>query len=337
MILFMVGDFKTDTGPGIANKIIRNGLNNKRNVIYSNSNSKLFRIIELVIKIIICDCVCFCSYSKINLIGIKIAKYLRKKTFYIMHGYCTYECEINNRKMIKEQLKEIKDFEQFIFEHSDKVFCVSKKFMEFMKNNEPKYADKFDYNYNGIDIKGIEKNVCKNNKKLNQIVSLGGGIPQKNNLAVCRAINKLNKEKNMKLKYIVVGSPGEDKEEICSYDFVTYYDRLTNKEVINILGESQIYIQNSFLETFGVSIIEALLADCNLLISNNIGVTDVLKTIRDSDLIYDITDINEISKKIEYVVECNNVQRLKEGLDTDIIDYITASETLYKKILKYCK
>ena len=250
-----------------------------------------------------------------------------------MHGYCTYECEVNDRKMSEAQLKEIKEFEQFIFEYSDKIFCVSEKFMEFMKNNEPKYADKFDYNYNGVDIKKIEKNICKNDKKPNQIVSLGGGIPQKKNLLVCRAINQLNKEKNMNLKYIVIGLPDKDKEEICSYDFVTYYDRLTNEHVINILGESQIYIQNSVLETFGLSIIEALLSDCNLLISNNIGAISVLKTIRDSDLIYDTTDINEISKKIEHLIEYNNVQRLKVGLDADIIDYTAASESLYKKIL----
>ena len=41
MNLFMVGDFQTNTGPGIANKMIRNGFKNKRNVIYSNSNSYL--------------------------------------------------------------------------------------------------------------------------------------------------------------------------------------------------------------------------------------------------------------------------------------------------------
>ncbi|MGQ7390445.1 glycosyltransferase [Streptococcus suis] len=169
-------------------------------------------------------------------------------------------------------------------------------------------------------------------KKANQIVSIGGGIPQKNNLLICRAINKLNEENKMNLKYIVIGLTGRDKDEICSYDFVTYYEKLSHEEVIEILAGSQMYIQNSVFETFGLAIIEALLSDCILLISNNIGAISVLKTIENRDLIFNINDVDEISSKIKYLLSNNNTIRLKHGLDTEKVAYTTSAELLYKKI-----
>lgn len=334
MILFMVGDFRTNTGPGIANKMIRNGLKSNKNVIYSDAKSKIFRVIELFLKILFSDCICFCSFSKINRIGFKIAKLLNKKTFYIMHGYSTYEYKVNERNVSEEKLKEIKELEEYIFKHSEKIFCVSEKFMEFMKKKQVEYVNKFDYNYNGIDINRIEEIVLlnRNEKKANQIISFGGGIPQKNNIAVCQAINKLNQEKKMNLKYIVIGLPHRDKQSICSYNFVTYYDSLPHEEVIKILGESQIYIQNSIFETFGLSVIEALLSDCDLLISNNIGAISVLRTIEDRDLIFNVNDICEIAEKIEYLLYNNNSKRLRNGMNVNKIEYTNSAELLYKKI-----
>ena len=334
MKIFFVGDYSSNTGPSMANKIIRRGLENNKNILYSDAKNKITRVLEIFIKMMITEYVCICSFSKSNIICIKIGKLFNKKVFYLMHGYSTYENKINNKVITKEKLKSINDFEKYIFKNVDRVFCVSIKFMEYMKKEEPEYADKFYYNFNGIDIEKIESNIVthSSNKKNNQIVSIGGGVHQKNNLMICKAIDKLNKEKQMNLKYIVIGQAGTDKEEICSYDFVTYYDKLTHEKVLNILSESYLYIQNSEFETFGLGIIEALISNCNLLISNNVGSMDIIETIADDDIIFNNKNSDEISEKIDKLLIKGNRSRLKNGLNIQEIHFKASAMSLVNKI-----
>lgn len=338
MRVFFIGDFDSNTGPGIANKMLIKGLKNKK-ILYSKSTTKLTRVIELLFKILISDCLCFCSYSKLNIMGIKISKLLHKKSFYIMHGYRTYEYKINNPEVTLDKLKDIDYYEKYIFKSVEKVFCVSKKFMEFMKDIEPDYAEKFEYNFNGLDLEKIQNVTVgfKVNKKKNQIVSIGGGMKRKNNLIVCKAIDKLNCEKNLQLEFVVIGLPYTDKTQIDSFNFVKYYDSLKHDKVLEILSESYMYIQNSGFETFGLAVIEALECDCNLLISNQVGAIGVIDNIESDDIIYDVNNIDEIARKIENILARGNNRKLKEGLKRHEIDYKISGELLLQKISNYMK
>lgn len=335
MKVFFVGDFVTNTGPAMVNKLLIKGLKNE-NIIYTKANNKITRVIELIYKTIFSDCVCFCSYSKLNFLGLKVAKLFNKKSFYIMHGYKTYEMQINDEFISREEIKKANDKEKYIFRNVNRIFCVSEKFMQFMKKNEPEFIGKFDYNNNPIELKKIKSKSKKYNctKNSNQIVSIGGGMKQKSNLNVCRAIEKLNDEKGLNLKFIVIGLPYTEKEKICSYNFVTYYDRLSHEEVLKILSESYLYIQNSIFETFGLAIIEALACNCNLLVSNAVGATGVLKTIENNDLIYDTSDINEISSKIQNILNKGNASRLNKGIVNDEVEYTEAARLLMNKIYR---
>lgn len=336
MKFFFVGDLKNNTGPAMANKAIRKGLLGNKSVVFSDANNKLTRALEIVVKILFSDGVCFCSFSKATIFGIRIAKLFNKKTFYLMHGYSTLENRINNENITEKQLMKINKCEKYIFRNVDHIFCVSEAFMNYMKDAEPEFKEKFDYNYNGLDLNKIKNSTVKYsaNKKQGQIVSIGGGMKQKNNLAVCAAIDKLNKEKNMGLKYIVIGLPYTDKEKICSYDFVTYYDELPHEKVLGILAESYLYVQNSSFETFGLALIEALFSNCNLLVSRRVGAIGVIKTITDTDLIFNQDNIEEISSKIEKIINIGNARRLMRGVLEDEIGLERASESLLNKILK---
>lgn len=334
MKVFFVGDFKNNTGPGIANRAIRKGLIRYNNMMYSDANSKISRVFELLVKTIKADCVCFCSPSKANIIGLRIARVFNKKSFYVMHGYLTLESKINNENIGKKEIEKINSFEKYIFKNVDRVYCVSEAFMNYMKDAEPDFKEKFDYNYNGLDLNEIKNSTEKYsaNKKQGQIVSIGGGMKRKNNLVVCEAIDTLNKEKNMNLKYIVIGLPYTDKDEICSYNFVTYYDELPHEKVLEILAESYLYVQNSTFETFGLALIEALFSNCNLLVSSRVGAIGVIKTITDADLIIDQDNVEEISSKIEKIIYSGNVKRLYDGVLEDEIGLESAAESLVNKI-----
>lgn len=335
MKLFFLGDFKSDTGPGIANKLLKKGFSNIENVKFSYSNLLIMRILEIIINTIRFDKICICSFSKINYIAIFLAKLFQKEIFYIMHGCASYENSINNIVQNKKEIKKINKLEKYIIKNSKKVFCVSKKFMEFMVDRELNYSSKFDYIYNGIDIDEIEKitSLYKEKKIKNQIVSIGGGMRQKNNLTVCKAIDILNSKYGMNLKYVIIGLPYTDKNEICKYDFVEYYDYLPHDKVLQILGQSILYIQNSIFETFGLSIVEALFSGCNLLISNNIGVIDLINNLEGNDVIYNTMDVDEIVCKIRYILNNNNSIRISRNIKRDEISPNKTSKMLYQKII----
>lgn len=320
----------------MANKAIRKGLLENDNIFYTDASNKVTRTLEILAKSFLSDGICFCSFSKINRFGIRVAKLFNKKTFYLMHGYATIESRINNENITEDEIMKINEYEKYIFRNVDRIFCVSEAFMNYMKDAEPEFKEKFDYNYNGLDLDKIKNSTEKYcaNKKLGQIVSIGGGMKLKNNLAVCKAIDKLNKEKNMKLKYIVIGLPYTDKEEICGYDFVDYYEELPHKKVLEILSESHLYVQNSYFETFGLAVIEALYSNCDLLVSSKVGATGVIKNITDSDLIFDQDNIEEISSKIEKIINSGNAKRLQNCVLEDEIGLKRAAESLVNKIKK---
>jgi len=332
MKIFLIGDFFSNTGPSIANQILLKGLKeNDENILISSAKTKLGRVLEVVYKIFITDVVIFCSFSRIILLGIKIAKIFRKKTFYLMHGYATYESIINKSNTSIKIQQKVNLIERYIFSNVNKVFCVSKKFMYFMREVEPDYKDKFDYIFIGLDVAEIIENAnkYKTNKRSNLIISLGGGMRQKNNLIVCKAIDKLIKEKNIDLKYIIIGLPYTDKEEICSYNFVTYYDSLPHNEVIKLLSECYLYIQNSSFETFGMTIIEAIITNCHILISKNVGAIDVIDNLETFNVINNTEDVNEIAMKIDYLLNNNNKS---VSLNYKILDNKAAASLLRIKL-----
>ena len=147
--LFLLGDFQSDNGPGMANKSLLESLKegNIYNLYYSVAGKKVTRIIELVLKIWKSDILFICSASKINYIAIELAKLLRKKIIYLVHGYVSYENKLNNPS---SDSKALKLYERFIFANVDKIVCVSKFAMDFMKKDYQEHQNKFCYIYNTI-------------------------------------------------------------------------------------------------------------------------------------------------------------------------------------------
>lgn len=317
-ILF-VGDFESNTGPAIINKNIKKYMGDK--AIYTCAKKKISRVLELILKTLRVEKICFCSLSKLDKFGVKLAKVLGKKTIYLMHGYSKYEQEIKNN--INEKKIET---EKFIISNVDKILCVSKKFKNFMQKELNEYE--FDYVYNGIEW-NMKKKECIKNKY--QIISSGGGEKQKHNLQICEAIKKIN---NKEIKYIIVGKRCDDINKILEYDFVEYYETMEQEKYLEMVAKSSLYIQNSLFETFGMAIIEALELKCNVLISANVGVVDLINSIESNDLIFNNDDINEISEKIKENLKNGNNKRIVESIDKDSTSVKNRVNELYYKIMK---
>lgn len=81
-----------------------------------------------------------------------------------------------------------------------------------------------------------------------------------------------------------------------------------------MLLDTNLYIQNSISESFGLSVIEALYAGCSLLLSNTIGCLDLFDTLEDEDIIFDVYNQSEIYQKAKYLLLNPNNDRLIRGL-----------------------
>lgn len=335
MKLFIVGDFISNTGPANVNKNIRYALKEKKNIRYSIRKTKINRIIELFLNCIWADAICFSGMSHVNVIGIKICKMLNKKTFYIMHGYIYYEFYKNKLNLEdKNNIKIIND-EKYIFENVDKIFCVSEMFMEYMREKEPDYFEKFDYVNNGISWKDTDELYKRKISKSYIITSTGGGMNQKNNIKVCEAIQRINDKYKMKIKYNVLGSEYTEIEKIKSFECVVYHGVKSNNETLEIFKQSDIVIQNSYLDTFNLSIAEALMCGCNILMSKNTGILSIIKNVRECDIIENPDDVDEIINKILFILKRGNNEYILKNIDRNTTHWNNSANNLINKIDTY--
>lgn len=317
MYLFLIGDFKSNNGPGTANKAILRALQKKTSVGYSKANSKFARVFEIISGVFRAKKCLICSSSKSNYFVFLFSRILKKNVYYIMHGFGSYEYLVNDGEKTDSAYKRICQYERFVYLFSHKIICVSRNFMEDMKKNFPMCCEKFEYIYNIVDVKCMDKNsnteapIRKKGKdSIPYVLSTGGGMRRKNNLKIAKAINFLNEKYGMEINYIVVGPVLQEGDKLKQYKFVEYHEYLGHDEVLSLMKYARIYVQNSIYETFGLAVIEALQAGTSILISKNIGCCDLFENLEACDTILN-EDTNEmIAEKLFFLIHNPNNARL---------------------------
>lgn len=329
MKLLFYGNTQNNTGPAIVNKSLKKNLPSK--VFFINSTNQLFMSLELIIKIIIADVVVFSGLSKAIKLGAFIASIFNTRIIYIMHGSISYESRINK---LKNNMNNIKR-EQKTWEIADLILCVSEPFLNWFTTNYPQFKEKSSYLNNGINWEALNSILYEFNeeKDPNAIISTGGGRPQKNNLSVAKAIQKINDSQNKSIIYYVLGDDGEDTEELKKIACVNYKGKLSYLETISYLNRSTLYIQNSTLDSFGLAPIEALLSGCDLLLSRNVGSISILSGIKENDIIKNVYDIEEIISKIQNVYKQKNNQYFLKNIDRKKTSY----EFMANRLLDFSK
>lgn len=300
MKIFLAGDYYSETGPSNATKTLLQAL--PQDTLYQKMHNKFLRIPEIIWKTFLSDVIIYSGASFQAVLGITVARLLRKPTFYIMHGSIAYESSINH-----DLNKKLLSIENFILKHIDYILAVSIPFENWLKERYPEYTPKIYHLINAIDWNLIKAPAIILPRNGNQIMSVGGGMPRKNILSLCKAIEILyQRDPDCKIRLIVAGAGGIDLPAIKAYSFVDYIGLVSHEEVLSYMKQSALYIQNSVFETFGLAPFEALLCGCNLLLSCHTGAISILSGINDNDIIHDPYDINEISNKIEILLRDNN-------------------------------
>ena len=325
MRIFLAGDHRSGRGPANVTKYYIDNL--PAGTLYQKRSGRAARVPELLINTIKADVIVYSGYSKQNILGMKMARLLKKPTAYIMHGCVEYENEINlepDEEMIRVDRKTM--------ELADLVLAVSESFCRWLKDYYPMYAGKIDSLTNGID-KDLFRNATERiEKERHMIFTIGGGMPRKKIKHICDAIQRLRNSYDSSLWLCVAGSQGADSLKIDSYDFVKDLGVVTFDECLKLFDDAALFVQNSSFETFGLAPLEALVRQCPILCSRNVGALEVLKDLRGEDVINDCDDIEEIAEKIRYNMEYSNAERLLAGIDWESYSWKARSRALIQKL-----
>lgn len=317
MKLFLAGDYWSNTGPANVTQNLIQGSNPQ--ILYQKTRNKALRTIEILYKTIRSHAVVYSGFSLQNLLGFKLAKWLHRPSFYLMHGSIHYESLINKQN-VPDMIRQEAD----MLEMADFILAVSKPFEAWLKKEYPQYANKIYTLTNGISWDMIPLSSTLDSKISGRILSVGGGVPIKNILTICKAINIIYQNTpDCAIQLIVLGAPGKDSNAINAFPFVKNYGLVSHEETLTYMNSAQLFIQNSSFETFGLAPIEALLQGCSLLISSHAGAISIFTDVHEEDIIFDPKDISELTKKILFILTNPNSTRLLAGINphTTSVEY----------------
>ncbi|MBM7037697.1 glycosyltransferase family 4 protein [Vibrio ulleungensis] len=331
-ILF-VGDLKNNRGPAVVNKYLYEVLGS--DVFFLNERTKFRNYIAFLGKFYKCEVIVCSGISLLGLLSSIFSLLVNKKIVYLMHGAIELEKEYKNYDRLSIIIEKI------LLKKARKIICVSHMYKERLSKNYyyQKYTSKVVVIPNGFSFKSAPiENVnninspeldriseCLTKIKKRKILSVGGGRKEKNIINICRAI-ALSKENTYEL--IVVGADGPDTEEIKSYSFVNYIGEVTQQQLFKIYSFVDLYVQFSKLESFGMAPVEAVLHDCDLLLSNDVGISEYVS----SEYVFDADDIVGLSMALN----TKNNDLVKQQLLSNLKSWEDCASEQYIEWRKVC-
>ena len=305
--IFLVGDFTSGTGPARVTEALLRHL--PKDTLYLKHRKKLLRALEIFIKTRLAGITLCSGFSAQNLFAVKYGKRHGNRTFYLMHGCVEYENEINGREGERQSAQE-----RELLERTDRIIAVSGKFQDWLEERYPFLQGKICSVLNGLPRELVEVDGERRTERKCQILSVGGGAPEKNMLPLCRAVEQWNTRTGESVKLVIVGAAGEDTESIKRFPCVDYRGLVPYKELLDIMQESRIFVQNSRMETFCLAAVEALMNGCDCLLSQYVGVLSELKC-DPEDVIEDVDSVDEIEEKLGSLLRGrSNNERLREQI-----------------------
>lgn len=317
--ILLIGNIgNVNSGPGYIINSIKSYLkkNNYNYKIIDTSKSKFF-IIKQLLKLLKYKNMIVNVHSygyKIPYIVMLISKINKKNKYFLtLHGISSIESEINHTKS-----KYSKIFEKKIIKEFPNIICVSKLEKDVLLKKFNRFINVF-VCYNGCDFYNKEF-IHKIDKDIISFIDTGGVSRIKNTLEVLFLINKMV-ENGIKCKLSIYGK-ADNKQYygICKKyiidneieDYVEFKGYVDRNELISSYKNSNYAIALSKFDTFNMTMLEALQTGTPIIISNNVGIFDIvedkncgiiLKNTDDIEII--VNHIKQLSKD-EYKILCKN-------------------------------
>ncbi len=301
--IFLLGRFSSRTDEGRMNLNILESLE----TCYELMDNYQKNVLKILVQIKRCDIVFICSDMEKNSWIINIAHICKKKIIYLMHSAESYEDEEKlgrGRVDFDTQLGEV-------FSKVDRIICTSLRTKRRLGEIFPKYMEKISVIYDCLDFKMLAEGESIRGLREEQVLTTEDGVVEKDNSSIAKAIFNLDSN----LKYYVVGQGKINRDIIEKYPNVVIYNHMPGKEIYKFMQTSTIYVENNVCQVFGIEAIEALYFGCSLLVSQQIESLELFENLTENDIIYNIYDVREVERKLQYLRKHENNQRLRYGLN----------------------
>lgn len=308
--ILLFGDCVSNNGPANVNRSLVNAQGGRLDFI--NGNRGVLVYLQMLRKLLWNNVIVFSGMSTKYSYLIRVLKRIGKKTVYYMHGSVKYENQINGLNTDST----IIEAEQQILDNVDMIICVSETFRNWVDEYYPGLCHKLKYINSGVNA-GIQAVVEKQKSKsgsIKNIVLTGSDRRQKCNLEVCEAVSKLIRIRGYKIAVHVYGRDYGEANKFLKYDFVQFHGKVDREQFYYALSRADLFVMNSAFEPFGLSLIEALVCGCSLLISSNVGAKSLL-SFAEGDIVQNPYDIDEIARKLTGLLETPNYDRLIRSFD----------------------
>ena len=302
-----IGELKANVGPTHVNKVFIEHCDHSMNFV-KLGHVRYIRRLESVFKCLFFKNIVFSSIPPS--LEFRIAKVFKKRIFYLMHGCVEYENAINQMYYNQELL----DSEIEMFESSYKIIAVSETYAGWVKDRYPQYSNKVTYINNALSLNSTFVERKKLSKSEKTIAVTGGNRFQKCNIDICKAVEYLN-SKGYNIHIKVFGEFFKNGDSLMDYSFVSKMGQMEKEQYYKELLDTDLMVLNSEVESFGLVVGDALNCGCSLLMSKNVGAICVFEDLRDTDIIQDNHNIDEISNKICFLLCNSNANRLFNSLD----------------------
>ncbi len=200
-------------------------------------------------------------------------------------------------------------FDKFFVKYVDFIFAVSQSNTQLIKK---RYNKKVWILHNGVDINIFKKDINARNdlrKKYNLedkkvLISVGRIVPLKGYQLVIKALRDLSD-----LHYILIGR-GEYLEKLKKLakeykveSRVLFLGEINNNSLNKYLSMADLFVQPTIgNEAFGITIIEAMACELNVVASRNGGIVDIIKN--DSNgYLFEINDVKQMKEKIKLALK----------------------------------
>ena len=314
MKILFLGDDRENRGPSNVNRSIIQ--HKSKRILTVNHSLRLCKYLEALCKASVSQIIILSGVSKFNCIFLKIAKLLGKKTVYLMHGCAEYEATLDGRKENGNSFRKERD----ILKNADLLLPVSEKYSLWVKDRYPQYAEKTGYWQ--IGIPEISVDLSHVERQGNCVSAAGGDWVLKKNDIICEAVEKLKGT-----VHLTVFGNVQNPDRNTRQSYIEWAGNVEHTLFIESLKKQDLFIVNSAIESFCVSVMEALACGCSILVSNNVGASGLMQ-LKDQDIIFDTNDSDEIARKIEYILEHPNNQRIVDPIDWKYLRWSEAVKRL---------
>lgn len=228
------------------------------------------------------------------------------------HGYVAFENEINQLGHSQWWVNRYKA----ALRSADLVVANSALQERFVLGYQPELEGRMDHILLGIDRFNQKEPHPVDGTS---IVSVSGGSRAiKGNDVVAKATGIL-RSRGTDCRLRVYGRVDAEMpwlSELEKGDVSRVMGQIDHDRFIEGLNQSNLFVMNSRHESFGLSVLDALRAGCSVLISKDCGVLEALSP-KDSDVVENCEDAEEVAEKMAYLLEHPNAKRLYESIDFD--------------------